>query len=247
VALSTRFGPLPGWSWGDGPGTVLLVHGWAGRGLQLGAFAAPLVARGLRVVTFDAPAHGEVAGRRSSLPELRAAVTDVAHGLGPLAGVIAHSLGAPATLWAAARSELGAARIAVIGPPADFAAVTDRFAALAGFSATVVAGMRRRLERDLPFSWEELQPERLVKTLVHPLLVVHDRDDREVPWTEGRTLAAAAPNARLIVTAGLGHRRILLDDTVIAAVARFLDPRAATFGDQPAIARDDGQRAAASA
>ena len=33
------------WLWGTGP-SVLLVHGWGGRGAQLGALVGPLVARG---------------------------------------------------------------------------------------------------------------------------------------------------------------------------------------------------------
>src|SRR5262245_3439937 len=45
------------WKWGRGP-VVLLVHGWSGRGAQLGGFVAPLVARGFSVVTFDATGHG---------------------------------------------------------------------------------------------------------------------------------------------------------------------------------------------
>ncbi len=45
------------WTWGNGP-RVLLVHGWGGRGAQLGAFVEPLVSRGFSVVAFDAPGHG---------------------------------------------------------------------------------------------------------------------------------------------------------------------------------------------
>src|ERR687889_951115 len=53
-------------AWGAGP-TVLLVHGWEGRGAQLGAFVDPLVAAGFRVVALDNPAHGESNGSRSDL------------------------------------------------------------------------------------------------------------------------------------------------------------------------------------
>src|SRR5262245_35302817 len=45
---------LAAWRWGGGP-PVLLVHGWEGRGAQLGAFVDPLVGRGFSVITFDAP------------------------------------------------------------------------------------------------------------------------------------------------------------------------------------------------
>ena len=54
--------------------TVLMVHGWNGRGAQLGAFAPELVHAGFRVVTFDTPAHGRSPGRATNLPEISEAI-----------------------------------------------------------------------------------------------------------------------------------------------------------------------------
>jgi pimeloyl-ACP methyl ester carboxylesterase len=54
-----------------------------------------------------------------------------------------------------------------------------------------------------------------------PLLVIHDRDDAEVPWTDGADLVDAWPGARLLLTRGLGHRRILHDAVVVQATASF--------------------------
>src|ERR1043166_8169499 len=68
---------LAAWRWGHGP-TVLLVHGWEGRGSQLGAFVEPLVAAGLSVVAFDAPGHGDSPGRRLYLADLADCVVGVA-------------------------------------------------------------------------------------------------------------------------------------------------------------------------
>src|SRR5882724_3750081 len=78
------------WLWGTGP-SVLLVHGWGGRGAQLAAFVEPLVARGFSVVTFDAPGHGASESGIVTIPEMVAATRAVAAARGPLAGVIAHS------------------------------------------------------------------------------------------------------------------------------------------------------------
>jgi hypothetical protein len=64
-------GGLVGWTWGEGP-PVLLMHGWEGRAAQLGAFVGPLVAAGLKVVGYDAPAHGESAGKTATLIECAA-------------------------------------------------------------------------------------------------------------------------------------------------------------------------------
>jgi pimeloyl-ACP methyl ester carboxylesterase len=54
------------------------------------------------------------------------------------------------------------------------------------------------------------------------LLVVHDRDDREVPIEHGRRLAATWPLAELRETDGLGHRRILRDPNVVATAVAFV-------------------------
>ncbi len=54
------------WSWGEGP-LCLLVHGWQGRGAQLGAYIAPLAQRGYRVVTFDVEGHGSSPGTHATL------------------------------------------------------------------------------------------------------------------------------------------------------------------------------------
>jgi hypothetical protein len=58
-----------------------------------------------------------------------------------------------------------------------------------------------------------------------PLLVVHDRDDNEVPWQDGAIIARAWPDAVFSSTGGIGHRRILRDPSVIRAVATFVAER----------------------
>src|SRR5262245_4564104 len=49
-AVTVRVGErrLATWTWGAGP-RILLVHGWGGRGGQMGAFVEPLVAEGFSV------------------------------------------------------------------------------------------------------------------------------------------------------------------------------------------------------
>jgi pimeloyl-ACP methyl ester carboxylesterase len=56
-----------------------------------------------------------------------------------------------------------------------------------------------------------------------PLLVVHDRDDKEVPYSVGRSIASQWPSAEMIITEGLGHKRILGDPNVRDAAVRFVD------------------------
>ena len=58
-------------------------------------------------------------------------------------------------------------------------------------------------------------------SLQTPTLVIHDRDDRQIPWSEGEALAAALPNAIFVKTEKLGHLRLLRDPEVIRRATRF--------------------------
>jgi pimeloyl-ACP methyl ester carboxylesterase len=55
-----------------------------------------------------------------------------------------------------------------------------------------------------------------------PALIIHDRDDADVPLKDGQAIAQAA-NAELVITEGLGHRRILRDKDVIRRTIDFID------------------------
>jgi pimeloyl-ACP methyl ester carboxylesterase len=57
---------------------------------------------------------------------------------------------------------------------------------------------------------------------VHPpLLLVHDRDDVETPARGSQSLASAWPGADLLLTEGLGHRRVLWDPAVVERTVAF--------------------------
>jgi pimeloyl-ACP methyl ester carboxylesterase len=55
-----------------------------------------------------------------------------------------------------------------------------------------------------------------------PALVVHDRDDADVPYAHGAEIASAWPGAELLTTTGLGHRAVVRDPAVIRRTIDFL-------------------------
>lgn len=213
-------GPLPVWTWGDGP-PVLLVHGWGGRGTQLGAFVPPLLADGFSVVAFDGPGHGQTPPRRVTLPEMAEAVRAVAAAAGPVRAVVAHSIGALAAA-VAMRDEPGPEAAVFLGAPADITGPSFTFAAGLGLSRRARDLMQARIEARVGVPWTALDLRRLAPPAPWPLLVVHDRGDGEVGWQDGVAIARAWPGAALLTTEGLGHRRILRDPTVVAAAAAFI-------------------------
>lgn len=212
---------LAAWSWGGGP-DVLLVHGWDGRGAQLGAFVPPLVGAGFRVTAFDAPAHGASAGSRTNLFDVAGAVRAVAATLGPLHAVVAHSFGGAATTLALARG-LAAGRVVYLAPASRLEGAIERFLGLLDLPEAAERSFYGEFERRFGAGvWEELALTRLAPRLDAPALVLHDPDDREVPFEDGERLAAAWPGARLVPMPGLGHRRILRDERALAPAVGFV-------------------------
>ncbi|HEY8091254.1 MAG TPA: alpha/beta hydrolase [Polyangiaceae bacterium] len=225
VVLPTRHGDLAAWEWGsDGP-RVLLVHGWEGRGSQLGGLVAPLTALGFRVATFDAPAHGDSPGRRSSLFHFADAIESAAQVFGPLHGIVTHSMGGASALWAYRDGPL-AARTVMIAPPVDLRDFTRTLSTTLSLPERVRQRVHRRLGARFGVPVEQVRAERLARTMCGPLLVIHDENDREVPIACGEAVASAWPGAELLRTRGLGHQRILRGADTLRAVVRFVAQRA---------------------
>jgi pimeloyl-ACP methyl ester carboxylesterase len=225
--LIARGDPLPlpdglrATAWGAGP-AVLLVHGWEGRGAQLGALVDPLVAAGYRVVALDGPAHGDSAGRSTTDPEFAAALEHVRDSIGPLAAIVGHSFGGFTSLLAVSRG-LGADRLVIIASPSSVPDVLDDFVRLIRLPRRALPSMVRALESRVQAPMASFAIEAFASEVTIPVLIVHDTEDHEVPYANGTRLAALLPGARLVTTNGLGHRRILFAPGVVAAVVEFIE------------------------
>jgi pimeloyl-ACP methyl ester carboxylesterase len=172
-------------------------------------------------VVFDGPAHGFSGGRSTNLPAFGDAIAAVAGTTGAQ-GVIAHSLGGASTLLALSRG-LSLSRAVLLGAPSNAEWIWLDFSRALGLSDAVAAEARRRLERRVGVNFGELNVSSFASRITTPVLVVHDRDDDEVPWSAGEENARLLPGGRLVTTSGLGHRRILRDGLVVEQAVRFLE------------------------
>ncbi len=206
---------------GDGP-AVACLHGWEGRGTQFASFAPALLAAGFSVVAIDGPAHGHSRGETADPFLFADALREVSELRGPLQGVIAHSMGAGGAAIALSLG-LEVPRVVFIASPASLHEVLHRFASAMHLPAVAtghfVAEMRRRVGSR---ATGKTDLEELSRSITTAALIIHSRDDREVPFSDGARIAAALPQAQLLALDGLGHRRIMRDPAVIAAAVDFI-------------------------
>jgi pimeloyl-ACP methyl ester carboxylesterase len=217
--LTTRERPVQAYCWGEGP-TVLLLHGWSGHSGQMTEFVQPLMKAGYRVVALDAPAHGQSAGRLSSVVHFVYAIGAAARVFGPFHGVIAHSFGTLAMVHALLRG-IAVKRAVFIAPQAHLHGYWSVFREALGVREEVWEAMRVRTERRLKIQYDDLHPANHAPRMKMPLLILHGTSDRMTPIAEGETLAGLWPGAQFQPLNG-GHLGILRDWRAVLASLDFL-------------------------
>ena len=206
---------------GKGP-KVLLLHGWSGRGTQLFAFADELRKSNAEVVTFDMPAHGQSLGNKTNIVELVACIKEVHTKYGPFDHAIAHSMGSMALLRAL-RDGILMKSVAIIGSGDKIRNVFYRFSEQLQFSDKVTEQMIQTVEKKFGMNLESYSSSMSLEHLEMPLLIVHDKDDKETPFTYSKDLHKIANNSELLLTSGLGHHRILRDSKTVQHIVQFIN------------------------
>ncbi len=215
-------GCLQCYRWGKGP-QCLFVHCWGGRGTQPEAMIRQLVQSGFSVVSFDHPAHGLSSGTWAEQMRMAQATAAVIHDVGPIDTLIAHSSGVAATAIALRDYELDVQRLVSISSLTDCAWFINVIGSYLGISTQTVAKARARIDANYaqPVGWDTLSIPHMLAHLKIPMLLVHDRDDMEIPFEHALKIQQTLQHAELIATSGLGHRRILKDGAVIDQITRF--------------------------
>ena len=211
------------YSWGDPirQPYVLLVHGWSSFGLRYLPWVPHLRALGYAVIAFDQPGHGLSSGRYCTLPDFVDTTNELGRCYGPAALGIGHSLGAAALVLAQDQA-WQARQLILLAPVADMVAAGDRFIRLVHLGEHLRAPFFAWHEHYTGTHPQDLQVHRHLPALGQRGLIVHDLDDRDVPWEEGERCARHWPTARLLSTQGLGHHRVVDAPQVIEAALAFL-------------------------
>jgi pimeloyl-ACP methyl ester carboxylesterase len=226
VMLQTPGGTVATWSL---PAEVpagrkaLLVHGWNSRSAHMLSLAKALNAAGVDVVLLDLPGHGASSGRHLHLGKGIEAVDAAWRHHGPFDAFIGHSFGGAVALNAAIGASMciPARRpetLVLLAAPNSMPAFFRQFGRFIGLPAPAQAAMERKMLTILGRSLDLIVSSEQLKDYRHPVLVVHDMDDRDVLYADALRMARAGKHVELFTTSGLGHRRILKDGEVHAAV-----------------------------
>lgn len=209
--------------WGEeNKKSILLVHGWSGRGTQFHRLIEGLLQKNWKVITFNAPAHGSSSQKQTSLLEFTFCSLQIYHDLGPIDYAIGHSLGSGALLNAI---DQGAnfKRIVSIGTPATIRMVVEDFSKIIGASPKISEGLIKHIESNFNVEVSEISSNYLSDKHNPEGLILHDNDDSDVPVKNAHLLHKSWSNASLHLSSGLGHRKVISHEDSISRIMAFLE------------------------
>ena len=205
---------------GEANQQVLLIHGWAGRGTQMFAIADYWVQKGFKVIAFDGPAHGESEGKTSAMPEFTVTILALQQKFGKFDFAVGHSLGGMALLNAV-KQGFQVKKIALIASGNSVTAIANQFVSRLGLQPKVANQLKQKLDKRLGNDVETLSAYQVAKAVNIPVLVIHDENDDDVPVGCAHDIYNNLSQAKIHITSGLGHRKILHNQEVIETLFTF--------------------------
>lgn len=211
-------GSHTGFEVGSGP-LVLALHGWGGRPAQMAPVARRLASDGFRVLVPELPGHA--GGEATDIKQAAAAIRAVVDQLGMPELVVGHSFASMVMRLAFADEHPD--RIVLVAPALNVHDALDVFGDRLDLMPWARRGLRRRLEAWDPLLWptvSSLLPDQFPGAEV---LLVHDPEDKDAPFSRSAELAALRPQTSLRVVTDVGHSKILSDPDVLDGVSRWVE------------------------
>ena len=207
--------------YGSSEKKILLVHGWSGRGTQLVKIADELLKRGYMTISFDAPAHGKSKGNFSIMTEFIASILELEKTQGPFEFAIGHSLGGMSVLNAI-QQKLNVKKAITIGSGDIIQDIIDDFIQKIKLKPVVGLHLKNHFETKFGGKMDDYSAYKAASNITIPVLVIHDADDADVSVQSAYHIEKKLIHSELLITKGLGHRKILGDAAVIEKINSFL-------------------------
>jgi len=221
VAIPTLQKEVMVYEYGYSKQKVLLTHGWAGRGTQLYEIADNILENRMMVISFDAPAHGLSDGKQTNLLEYIEAIKHLSKIYGPFEAVVGHSFGGIALLATIAEQTI-TDKLVVIGIENSIPKIVDLFVEKLELKQKVAGLIKKEMERLFSTNLVAISPMETAKKVKIPTLVLHDTEDYDVAVSSAYKIRQNLEQGEILITNGLGHRRILRDKKVIQRIIDFI-------------------------
>ncbi|MFV9673209.1 MAG: alpha/beta hydrolase [Acidimicrobiia bacterium] len=209
----------------DGPAPVVIVlHGWGGNSGDMLPIAPGLAESGFHSLFLDARRHGQSDFEDfMSMPrfaeDLEAAVGDLLERDDVTAiGVIGHSVGAAAAIYAAANNQAIDAVVAV----ASFAHPAEMMRENFPFPAPVTWALLQVVQRMIGHRYDDFAPRNRIADVEAPIMLMHGDADNVIPFQDSIDLHERLPGSELVIVPDGTHSDLEAFGPFFPTVDEFL-------------------------
>lgn len=201
--------------------TILLTHGWESNSARWKKLIIALKEKGFNVVALDAPAHGRSGSSVFNAILYAEFINVVAKRFSPDI-IIGHSVGGMASAYFQHKYQFTQLKkIILLGSPSEFQDVFKRYTDMLGYNQRMVSQLQHTILDRYGSPADTFSTAKFLTNITSEGLIIHDEDDRIIPYNDALLIKNSFKNSRLITTKGLGHS--LMDATVAEHIYAFID------------------------
>ncbi len=194
------------YKWGQSSKTLLMLHGWESGAIRWKPYIEKCLAKGYQVIALDAPGHGLSIHKTFNIAHYSNAVRPLITTYHPEI-TIGHSVGGFTALHSGnALPEQQPSKYILLAPNNNLLHVFDIYKEKLGLSDAVM----ERLIQDVkhiegkPISY--YVSETLLNQIKVPVDIIHDENDKVLPYSDSLKLSQLHSHVSLHTTVGHGHK-----------------------------------------
>ena len=208
------------YNWKGTGKTILLAHGWESNTHRWEVLINQLTALNYNIIALDAPAHGASSGKQFNAVIYSECIHLTAeHYKADI--IIGHSVGGMATgFYQNKYQNKNLEKLILLGAPSEFTGVFKRYVDMMGYNKRIENGLNNLVLKRFNNSPSYFSLANFAKNIDTKTLIIHDVEDKIIPYNDGEMIAENHKNATFISTTGYGHG--LRDATVNNHILEYI-------------------------
>ncbi len=215
-----------GYQMGDVSGEkVFLIHGWDSNPGSMTAIALKLVDEGYNVIAMNLPGHGISKKDHTNMFVVKEALKKfIMYGYTdePI-HFVTHSFGSAVLAYALSELEVKVETMVFLTSPNHIIDIFDEFKQLIGLGRKAYKKLCVMADKVLGEEIVQLNiSSKLRQVNYRSILIIHDENDKVIPFTTALQIQANCKNIEIIKYQGVGHYRMLWNEKIISNVVCYL-------------------------
>ena len=207
--------------------TILLAHGWESNSGRWENLINTLRKKDYNIIALDAPAHGNSGNKRFTAILYSEFINVVIQRFHPDT-IIAHSAGGMATIFAFEKYKYSnIEKLTLLGTPSEFKNIFDNYIKMLHINMRVTKQLELLILEQFGKLPAEFSTAKSSRYLQVESLIIHDKNDTIIPYSDAIKIKESLKNSSLITTKNLGHS--LNNEEVYSRIGEFLSPKSVSL------------------